>query len=243
MYAESSDLVWGPANIIYYPQPRPEVPVRVPISAARMESGMRKDILGGETTTQNYIIINVFRFDYENLLVISQPSADSCVHVMDNRWPSFGAYEDPTLIAIAGKSKTENILPTNTTPVLPENLFGPEPEHDWCYYYERADLARQQEDWEEVVRLGKQAVEAGYVPSDPLEWIPFLQAHLIFSDNDAIRAIGSELKNNEMFKDGKSYYKLQICEALVAIDTAGYPLNVRTALLAAALFCDSSDYE
>jgi hypothetical protein len=238
MYVESSDLVWGPANIIYYPQPRSDVPVRVPIAAARMESGLRKDILGGETTTQNYIIINVFRFDYENLLVMSQPSAASCVHVMDSRWLSFNAYEDPTIVAIAGKSKVENIIPADTSPVLPGNLFGPEPEHEWCYYYERADLARQQKDWEEVVRLGKEASEAGYAPADPLEWIPFLQAHLIFSDDTAIREIATKLKDNEAYMDGRSYYKLQICDALIAIDTAGYPLTVRTALLAASFFCD-----
>ena len=37
-YAEGSDIVWGPANFIYYSQPQSQVPVIVSIAAARMES-------------------------------------------------------------------------------------------------------------------------------------------------------------------------------------------------------------
>ncbi len=153
-YSESPDLVWGPANIIYYPEARQEIPLRIPISAARMEPDLRKDALAGGSSTQNYIIINVFRHDYDNLLVISQPGGTSCVHVMDSRWPALGAYEDAMLASIAGRSKVGNIQPEGESPLLPGHLFGPEPDHGWCYYYQRADLARQVGDWAEVARLG-----------------------------------------------------------------------------------------
>jgi len=29
--------------------------------------------------------------------------------------------------------------------------------HGWCYYYQKANLARQQGDWEQVIALGREA--------------------------------------------------------------------------------------
>ncbi len=61
----------------------------------------------------------------------------------------------------------------------PEELFGPEPKHDWCYLFEKASLANQFEDWPEAARLADEALEKGYLPStpgsnSPAEWRPFI---------------------------------------------------------------------
>jgi len=37
-------------------------------------------------------------------------------------------------------------------------VYGPEPEHDFCYYFEKADLARQFKDWDSVVRYAEIAL-------------------------------------------------------------------------------------
>lgn len=54
-------------------------------------------------------------------------------------------------------------------------LFGREPVHDWCYYYQKGDLARQIGDWAEIVRLGNEAQQKGYFPQDATEWFPFIE--------------------------------------------------------------------
>jgi hypothetical protein len=60
------------------------------------------------------------------------------------------------------------------------DLFGDEPYHDWCYFYEKAELAVQEEDWQEVTNLGDQAQNMGYQPeqtagsNSPREWMPFI---------------------------------------------------------------------
>ncbi len=41
----------------------------------------------------------------------------------------------------------------------PASIFGPEPAHDWCYDFEKADLARQQKDWEKVAQIAKRALK------------------------------------------------------------------------------------
>jgi hypothetical protein len=236
-YAESADLVWGPANIIYYPEPSAKMPIRIPISAAQMEADLRKDALAGGSATQNYIIINVLRYDYDNLLVISQPSLNSCVHVLDGRWPAFSAYEDTVIVSIAGKSKTENILPANESPVLPENLFGAEPVHGWCYFYQKADLARQLGDWETVTRLEAEAAQRGYEASDPVEWIPFVQARVLRGDADGLARLVRIIKSNSLYKADGDYYMTQFCNSIRALDAAGFEAPAETMSAAQGLFC------
>jgi hypothetical protein len=54
--------------------------------------------------------------------------------------------------------------------------FGQEPAHDWCYYYEKADLARQQGDWQKIIQLGDQAAGRGLSPLGWEEQFPFIEA-------------------------------------------------------------------
>ncbi|NPV84593.1 MAG: hypothetical protein HPY45_01110 [Anaerolineae bacterium] len=65
----------------------------------------------------------------------------------------------------------------------PREIFGNEPEHGWCYYYQRAELARQMQDWQQVVWLAEQARQKGYSPGEgvsesPHEWLPFIEGYL-----------------------------------------------------------------
>jgi hypothetical protein len=55
-------------------------------------------------------------------------------------------------------SKPDLILENARPPAAPPaSFFSPEPEHDWCYYFEKAELARQTNDWLGIVSLGEQA--------------------------------------------------------------------------------------
>jgi len=69
------------------------------------------------------------------------------------------------------------ITPSNHTPASLSNLFGPEPLQHWCYFYEKADLARQEGDWAQVAKLGDQAFAASYRPDDLSEYLPFIEAY------------------------------------------------------------------
>jgi len=59
----------------------------------------------------------------------------------------------------------------------PEDIFGAEPAHGWCYFYEKADLARQFGDWAQVAELGEAAQAGGYLPYDPIEWFVFIEGY------------------------------------------------------------------
>jgi hypothetical protein len=59
-------------------------------------------------------------------------------------------------------SRLNLIIPSAVIPARPpQEIFGVEPEHDWCYYFEKAELARQIGDWELITRLGDQAQKLG----------------------------------------------------------------------------------
>lgn len=55
--------------------------------------------------------------------------------------------------------------------------FYTEPVNSWCYYFEKADLAKQKKDWQEVIRLYEQALEQGYPFKSERERYPFIEAY------------------------------------------------------------------
>jgi hypothetical protein len=61
-----------------------------------------------------------------------------------------------------------------------EEIFGNKPEQaDWCYYFEKADLARQTGDWNSVVQLGNLAFKEGLSPAykQEMEYLPFIEGY------------------------------------------------------------------
>ncbi len=61
----------------------------------------------------------------------------------------------------------------------PEAFFGSEPLPNWCYYFEKAELARQLKDWQEVARLGDLALElpVSINRSNASELITYIQGY------------------------------------------------------------------
>ena len=65
---------------------------------------------------------------------------------------------------------------------LPEEQFKFKPKEDWCYYYERAEFMNQTQQWQEVVKLGKEAERKGYKPAYTYEYFPFIYGYLMNDD-------------------------------------------------------------
>lgn len=95
-------------------------------------------------------------------------------------------------------SNLSQILPTSSNSTYPdENIFGLEPGHTWCYYFEKADLARQSGDWETVISLGNQAISGGYSPNNLYEWIPFIEGYLHMRDWDKAQSLTMDIFNSD----------------------------------------------
>jgi len=72
-------------------------------------------------------------------------------------------------------SNHELILPEETSRM--PNPYSPEPEHGFCYYFQKAELARQFDDWDEVAELGDIALTIENHPIDPAERFVFIEGY------------------------------------------------------------------
>ena len=70
--------------------------------------------------------------------------------------------------------------PHNAAGYPPIEMIGEEPAHDWCYLYQKAELAVQASQWQDILGLMNQANQMGYTPGDdkthPREWLPMVRA-------------------------------------------------------------------
>lgn len=82
---------------------------------------------------------------------------------------------------VAGFSNPALIQPGSGFPP-PQRIFGPAPSASWCYYFQKADLARQLGDWDKIISLKKEADQAGFEPLNAYELLPFIEAYAMRSD-------------------------------------------------------------
>jgi hypothetical protein len=162
--------VWGPINLIYNPGSA-KAPA---IQAEVLNSDTAYSILRGEVKNNHVRDIRLHR-DFNNLLLISYPSSISCFQVIDGSLPIYSGSESLLVRQIGSFSHVDRILTTGTPPIPPASIFGAEPRHDWCYYYQKASLARQGGDWGEIGRLYDQVRQLGLETDDKSEMIPFFE--------------------------------------------------------------------
>lgn len=168
-------------NTIYGGQPDPQQPPYWFVNASRkwgaealmnvtadepIKDGLRNIEFAGSTATSVAVNFNAAR---------------GCLRVLDPVYqgaPSLSDYPVDELEQMLYKiSHPERIGSGQTADRQTlERIFGKEPPHDWCYYYEKADLARQMQDWQSVHQLGEEAAARGFAPRNGTEWLPFIEA-------------------------------------------------------------------
>ncbi len=189
-FAEGYEI-YGPANVIYYPL-EPDVVIGA-------------DVLNAKTAT--YILIGKDRSHYdrstfvedhfENALISVFPSPDSCLHMIDGRLVEMPGLMDNTLLsAVADQSNIDRIMmdaPAITVPAF----LGEEPQHDWCFYYQKMGLARQQGNWQAVARLADEAIGKDLSPEDFSEWMPVLEAYATLGREKEATHLSTIIRNRD----------------------------------------------
>jgi hypothetical protein len=147
--------------------------------------------------TSKMIVLN---FDPPNCLRVLDPEID-----VDNK------LLPPLLRDAAFLSKPELIQVQNPA-TLPEQFYSPELPHGWCYYFEKAELARQMSDWDNVVKLGKEAFAVGS-PNDPMERFVFIEAYAHTGDWSAARKL-----TKDAYKVSPEYTRQPLCRLWARIE-------------------------
>lgn len=195
--------IWGPLNLIYRPGPS-----KIPsISAEVLNSATAINILRGDVLSRHMRDFTLRR-DFTKLLLISLPSEKSCIHVIDGALPIYSESESLLIRRVGAYSTIKRIEPQGKAPFPPRAIFGEEPAHDWCYYYQKASLARQTGNWQEVGRLYDQTVTRNLQATDKSEVFPFLEGLVNLGRyDDAKKLVQTEVKGRDIL----SYY---FCESL-----------------------------
>jgi hypothetical protein len=204
---EEDYFVWGPASLIYYPEKQNPEAIQPGLYAAVLNSNTVSKVLTRERQQYDNRKNIVTYPNYRNILVITQPSLNSCVHVIDGSQPEYSQDEKDSIRVVGPYSEMEHVLTDEPPHTPPAVVFGPEPPHEWCFFYEKADLARQRGDWEEVLNLGTEALDKEFVPQDKIEWIPFLQAYAAAGDSDRLAKMASAIAV-------EPYISLQACQRI-----------------------------
>jgi len=95
------------------------------------------------------------------------------------------------LFSISHLDRIENYDNTNAKVV--SQLFGAETIHNWCYFYQKAELATQFENWTDVEKLKNDADNANEKPEHGRELFPFIEAYAHLNQWDQVRSYGLDV--------------------------------------------------
>jgi len=205
-------FVWGPANHIYYPYKLKPNTIKAGVYAILLDHDAVIRVLNRERQVyRKHIIVDTYR-NYRNFVILSQPSPASCVQVIDGLQPEYSRYEADPIMVIGPYSEVEHIALDDEFRTPPAFLFGTEPPHTWCYFYEKASYERQRGNWDAVMAIGEQAFSSGYFPQDPVEWMPFLQAYAIMDDSKRLEGLAPQIT-------GDPFILQQACAILQSISS------------------------
>jgi hypothetical protein len=171
--------IWGPANLIYAPtsvSPRVVAEVFAPSTLEKIRVGT--------TETSGLRQFLEYSRNFHHSLILSRPERTSCWHILDGNDPIFPQETSGMLYATVRSSKVDQIVVDTPPSQPPAHIFGAEPEHEWCYFFQKASFEAQRGEWGNIAQLADQALDAGFKPIDRSEWLPFLKGLVMVDRNE-----------------------------------------------------------
>ncbi len=136
-----------------------------------------------------------------------------CLRLLDHDLDSNNRFilDDSLMRQASALSNPERILrePSASMPAF----YGAEPPHGWCYHFQKAELARQFGDWDEVNRLADAAFQLDEHFNNPVELFVFIEGYAHAGDwEEAIKL------SREARQVSKSYVDPLLCKLWKRID-------------------------
>ena len=211
-YADNSisaplNWIYAPANqsdridyVLFYPTNR----LNRSLPALQKDIPIQYDYIAGRFNGNTSQVV-VFYYDPPACLRLLEPDIDA-----NNRF----ILDDSHMREASALSNPEQILDSPIA-VMP-NIYYPEPAYAqaWCYYFEKADLARQFGHWDEVAKLGDTALKLDDHPNNPVERFVFIEGYAHVGDWD--RALKLSRASYQVSKD---YVGPLLCQLWRRIET------------------------
>ena len=209
-YADNS--ISAPLNWIYAPENRsdqidyvlfyPTNRLDHSLPALKKDIPIQYDYIAGRFTGNTSQVV-AFYYDPPACLRLLEPDIDA-----NNRF----LLEDSHMREASALSNRDQIL-DSATAVMPA-IYYPEPAHGWCYYFEKADLARQVGNWKEVAKLGDTALTLEDHPNNPVERFVFIEGYAHAGDWDRALKL-----SKESYKVSKEYVGPLLCQLWARIES------------------------
>lgn len=127
------------------------------------------------------------------LLLSFNPEMKRCLWVLNPNDTNLRLISEDMRKLSAG-SDINLIQKTDSEPTLPESIYGKQNNHTWCYYFEKADLARQYRQWDEIARLWQESQSAGEQADNGFEYIPFIEGFGHLEDWEQVKFLTKSAK-------------------------------------------------
>lgn len=174
-YADNS--LGAALNWIYAPDNRStQIPYVLFYPTSRMQpGGSLPGLQAGSPINYDYAIGKFSGNTSQTAAFYFQPPG--CLRLLDPEIDSQNHFiTDESMMREAAQLSSSAWIKADSTARMPK-VYGPEPAHGWCYYFERADLARQMGDWASVIKLSGQAFKLNDYPNDPVERFVFVEGY------------------------------------------------------------------
>ena len=176
LHFSTDNSLSGALNWVYAKEDQPETMPYILYYPSLRYGGGLPSFEPDQELYVDYLAIKFYGNTSQMLGIYYDPPA--CFRVLDPDLDPYNLLLTEQMREAARTSKPDMLIRSESEPVqLQEDIFGQEPAHGWCYYFEKADLARQREDWGAVVSLGDEAFTSGDYPNDPFERVPFIEGY------------------------------------------------------------------
>jgi hypothetical protein len=189
----SDNSLTAPLNWTYAPQQSSR---KLPYLFYNIESRLGSKLTGfqrGQTIYEPYRAMSFSGSTSQAIAIYYSPPG--CVKVVDPATDARTPQKPLYFSRVLSLSDLSLILPeAEPTARPPAPYFGNEPEQNWCYYFEKADIARHAGNWQEVVRLGKQAfsLNTRLYEVNATELLPYIEGYAQTGDWQRARELTTE---------------------------------------------------
>ena len=130
-------------------------------------------IRSGEPVSIKTKIYN-FKADPKDVLIVSKQAYGRCLWVLDETDVDNPYLEGDIRTLIRYQNKKRIIGDSGY--ILSPEIFGKDYIHDWCYYFQKADLAFDMGNYEEALHLFEEAEANHMGMGNPIEMRPFIKS-------------------------------------------------------------------
>ncbi len=121
------------------------------------------------------------------LVIFYSPPA--CLRILDSQKKIFNPTLPNDLSKAFPLSDVSQIALDTQAAIPPENIFGLQPPSEWCYYFQKADLAHQKSDWDTIAMLGDTAREKNLSAAEPTEYMVFIEGYAHTGDWERVKRL------------------------------------------------------